>query len=137
MTALSTVRSRYHAIARRLGAEKRHVWFATTPTGFGDPHVEKHGDTFVYIVSERGHEIERRETQDADELLYWLVSDMTFGIATEYELANRREGVDSRRTWFAKHVELLNTARPEWGEAKRAEYDAVLRAHPYSDFPPG
>lgn len=133
MVALSTIKSRYYVIARRLGAPKRHVMFATQPTGFGDPHVEKLDDTYAYVVSERGHEIERRVTQDSDELLYWLVSDLTWSMASEYELSHRSENTDFRRLLFRKHLELLSLANPKWSEAKRNEYDLVLRAHPFSD----
>ena len=133
MVALSTIKSRYYAIARRLGAPKRHVMFSTHPTGFGDPHVEKLDDAYAYVVLERGHEIERRVTQDPDELLYWLVSDLTWSMASEYELSHRSGNADFRRLLFRKHLELLSRANPKWSEAKRIEYDSVLRAHPFSD----
>ncbi len=66
-------------------------------------------------------------------LNYWLVSELTFEMALDYELAHRRENVDSRRLLFEKHLELLARANPEWSLAKRTEYDAVLALHPFQD----
>jgi hypothetical protein len=107
--------------------------FATQPHYGGGSHVERVGDAYAYVVSERGTEFERRVTRDPDELLYWLVAELTFEMAMEYELAHRRENVDSRRLLFEKHLELLEQANPAWSAAKRSEYDAVLRLHPFED----
>jgi hypothetical protein len=133
MIAVSTIRSRYHRIARELGAPKRYVMFATQPRIDGGPYIERQGEDYAYVVWERGSELRRRVTRDPDEILYWLVSDLTWDMASEYELSNRREHVDSRRLLFEKHLELLALANPSWSAAKRLEYDAVLREHPFRD----
>ena len=133
LVALGTIKSRYYRIARQLGAPKRQVMFATQPEYGGGSYVERVGDAYAYVVSERGTEFERRITRDPDELLYWLVAELTFEMALEHELAHRREGVDSRRLLFEKHLELLGLAKPEWSATKRREYDDVLRVHPFQD----
>jgi hypothetical protein len=133
MIAVSTIKSRYYQIARRLGAPKRFVMFATQPRPDGGAYVERDGDGYAYVAWERGHEFERRVTPDPDEVLYWLVSDLTFDMASEYELSHRREDQDSRRLLFDKHLELLAVANPGWSERERLHYDRVLEEHPFTD----
>jgi hypothetical protein len=133
MKSMSAIKSRYHSIARQLGAPTAHVHFATTPQHDGSPHVERAGDGFRYLVTERGQELERRTTSDPDELLYWLVSDLTWAMASDYELAHRDTNRDFRRLLFTKHLELLAEVNSGWSQRKQVEYDRVLVEHPFCD----
>ena len=130
---LEAVRAKFDALVRPFEVHPGYKRFATAPTHDGGPHVEHRGQTYAYVVTERGTEYERRETRDPDELLYWLVSDTTWEAASQFELAHRVAGRDSRRLLFAKHVELLESIRAEWGSRKRQEYESVLKEHPYND----
>jgi hypothetical protein len=105
----------------------------TRPLVDGAPHVELIDGRYDYVVTERGRELQRRTAEDEDELLYWLMSDVTRGIAIQFESRNRIRNQDSRRRWFARDVELLGKLRPEWGDRKRAEYAQVLSTHPFRD----
>lgn len=107
--------------------------FATTAQHDGSPHIERNENTFFYVVTERGQEFERRTTSDPDELLYWLVSDLTWAMASEYELQHRFAEQDFRRLLFKKHLELLSRVSSQWSERKRVEYDKVLDEHPFCD----
>jgi hypothetical protein len=118
---------------RRFDVQPAYKRFASAPTDDGGSHVEHYGRTFAYVVTERGIECERRETNDPEELLYWLVSDAAREAARQYELRNRVPGRDSRRLLFTKHVEFLQSFRADWGSRKRAQYDAVLELRPYRD----
>ena len=131
--ALEVVRSKFCALVQPFDVHPGYKRFATTATHDGGPHVEHYGGIYAYVVTERGNEYERRETNDPDELLYWLVSDTTREAAQLFELANRVAGRDFRRLLFAKHVELLENIRAEWGSRKREEYDTILKKHPYND----
>jgi hypothetical protein len=99
----------------------------------GSPHVELVDGGYHYVVTERGSEYERRIAENEDELLYWLMSDVTTGIALEIELNNRIPGQDSRRQWFSKNIELLNRLSTEWAGQKEFEYEKVLTMHPFRD----
>jgi hypothetical protein len=99
----------------------------------GSPHVELVDGRYHYVVTERGSEYERRIAEDEDELLYWLMNDVTTGIALEIELNNRILGQDSRRQWFSKNVELLNRLSSVWAGRKESEYEKVLTMHPFSN----
>ena len=133
MKTISAIKSRYYSMAKQLQAPPAHIRFATTPQHDGSPHVERGGDLFCYVVTERGQELKRRRTADSDELLYWLLSDLTWAMAIDYELRHRVTKHDVRRLLFKKHLELLAQLNSEWSHRKKAEYDQVLATHPYWD----
>ena len=132
-SALESVRDRFLQLTAPLDAHPSCKAFDTTPTDNGKAHAEHRGGTFAYVVTERGRELERRETGDPDELLYWLVADVARDAAQRYELRHRRPGVDFRRLLFQKHVDLLAEICPAWAERTRLEYEEVLRRHPFVD----
>lgn len=133
MRSISTLKAAYYDIARRLNAPRRYVRFATTPQHDGSPHIESNGNEFAYVITERGEEYERRQTTNGDDILYWLVRDLTRDMASEYELSHRISTADSRRMFFKKHVELLGIINRDWQARKESEYEAVLEQHPFHD----
>ncbi len=130
---LESLRANFDALVQPFDVHAVYKRFATSATNDGGPHIEQRGHTFAYIITERGSEYERRETVDPVELLYWLVSDTTREAAQQYELQHRVSGKDFRRLLFTKHIELLGGIRADWATRKRAEYEAVLKNHPYDD----
>jgi hypothetical protein len=64
MRSVSTLKSVYYDIAKRLNAPRRHVRFATTPQHDGSPHIESNLDEFAYVITERGIEHAREITGD-------------------------------------------------------------------------
>ncbi len=133
---LGHLHERYRDLCERLGHAPAYSYqhqIQTRPLVDGAPHVEMNDGRYDYVVTERGRELERRTAEDEDELLYWLIGDVTKGVAIQ--LASRklfRHG-DSRRDWFAKDVELLGKLRAEWGDRRRAEYAQVLGKYPFRD----
>ncbi|MBF0410494.1 MAG: hypothetical protein HQM10_24325 [Candidatus Riflebacteria bacterium] len=127
---LRSASQRYHAIAHYLGAPAKCICFATTPQHDGSPHIEFISGEFHYIVTERGSEYERRKTSDPEELLFWLVSDLTWSMASEWEIKHRIDGEDFRKQLFNKDVELLSQVNADWGRRKKEKYESILR-----DFP--
>jgi hypothetical protein len=99
----------------------------------GSSHIELVDGKYHYVVTERGSEFQRKIAKNEDELLYWLMSDVTTSIALELELNNRILGQDSRRQWFAKNKELLSLLSTEWADRKQSEYVKVLAEHPFRD----
>ena len=131
--SLASVRNRFHKIANQLGAPNDYAVFRTKPRHDGSAHCEFDGEYFCYVLSERGETYDEKRTRDAEELLFWLVRDMTLQMAVDYELANRKPGVDGRRIWFPYHVELLRSIDKAWAKRQQAAYAATLRANPYND----
>ena len=130
---LDSVRSKFYDLVQPFDVDPVYKRFATAATDDGGPHVEHRDGIYAYVLTERGNEYERRETSDPDELLYWLVSGTTGAAAQQFELANRIAGRDPRRLLFARHVELLEHIRADWGSRKREEYERVLKERPYRD----
>ncbi len=133
--------SRLLDLKRSFGAHCRRLdtgdgyasWLKTTPAHDGSPHIELIGDTFQYVVTERGSEFERRQTEDADVVLYWLLSDVTSNMALKFELHNRRQGEDSRRQYFAEQERLLRILRADWADAFAERIRDILKTHPFDD----
>ena len=136
MTAsrLHELRKNFEALCDSLdaGGEYRS-WFKTSPAHDGSAHIELVGDTFDFIVTERGCEFERRQTKDAEVVLYWLMSDVTSDMALKYELRNRKPAEDFRRQYFAEQVRLLRLLRTDWADAFRERIRDILKAHPFND----
>lgn len=127
------LKAAYYDIARRLNAPRQYVRFATTPQHDGSAHIETTESGFAYVITERGGEHERRETLNDDDVLFWLVSDLTRQMASQYELTNRISTADSRRILFQRHMELLGIINRDWQTRKELEYKAVLEQYPYYD----
>jgi hypothetical protein len=107
--------------------------FRTSASHDGSPHVEKNGDEFHWIVTERGSEFQRRTTRSRNEVVYWLVSDEISSLSIEYEFKSRIEGQDFRRVMFGKRIELMNSISRDWGIRLENEIKDSLDDHPYND----
>jgi len=133
---LRDLQERYTRLCKLLGHAPAYSYqhqIQTRPLMDGAPHVELAGGSYEYVVTERGRELERRTARDQDELLYWLMSDVTAGVAMRLDAKRLFRTGDARRWWFARNVELLRGLSPEWGDRKQAEYEQVLSKHPYRD----
>ena len=95
--------------------------------------IERVGNSYHYVLSERGDEFERRVAEDSDRILYWLISDLTFSAATVYELHNRRADQDFRRQLFAEQLRLLGLLRPDWEDEMHEEMAEILNRAPFND----
>ena len=129
--SVNRLRSQYSALCAKLGVPGS---LRTAAQHDGSAHVEVTTDSYQYVVTERGTEFERRRTTDADELLFWLMCDVTFSLASEYELRHRVSGRDFRRLLFQRQIDLLGQLNADWSERKRREIERVLAAHPYDDI---
>ena len=123
----------YNEYCRRINPAFSESRIQTTRGDDGTSHLEIIDDTYHYIATERGLDLSRQITQDKDELLYWLVSELAWGLAIIYEFKNRIKGQSFRRLLFAKTIENLNKANPAWAERKQKEFDEILAIHPFDD----
>lgn len=130
LSDIRLIQSKVKNLGHKLG--RGDLTIGSTPRGDGSPYVEV-GDAYYYIVEERGVELKRLKTADLDELLYWIIKNLTVSLAWDYEKRHRRHGEDSRRQAFAKDLELLASLSPKWAERRESEYAEILRAHPYHD----
>ena len=130
-TSVEDIGRKFREIVADLNIHPCYKIFHTSPQHDGSPHIEKEGDQFCFVVTERGSELERIRTSDPDEILYMLLNGVTQVIATDYELKNRVEGTDGREVWFPYQEQLLHDLKPEWGTRKRREHQKILITHPF------
>jgi hypothetical protein len=136
MKSIDYIQDEVRRIGKELCGDSKPSYLfsvACSPTHSGAPHVEIVGDEYHFVVTERGSEFERRKTNDVDQLLYWFVSGDAGQLARDWELERRVDGQDSRRLWFAKEVELLQTINPKWAKRKEQHQQSVLNEHPFND----
>ena len=124
--------ARAERLAAKIGAPRDHL-----PHLRGDPeiqiNVEVDKGSYAWVLTERGKERERRITRNVDDVLYWLIYDVTFSMACEYELAHRIEGQDFRRVLFARQIALLDTLDRRWALRTVDSLNAILKRNPFMD----
>ena len=135
--SIEQIQLEFNEYLRRINPAFSESRIQTTRGDDGASHLEIIDNTYHYIATERGLELSRQITQDKDELLYWLVSELAWGMAITYEFKNRVKGQSSRRLLFAKTIENLNKANPAWAERKQKEFDEILAIHPFDDIAEG
>ena len=128
--AIEQLREKFKAICLCLDSPHPHH---TAAQDNGAAHVEVVAGIYSYVITERGTEVARRRSANPDEVLYWLTSDVAFGIASQFELAHRVKGQDTRRLLFSKQLELMARVDAQWGARKQLELQAILAKHPYVD----
>ena len=116
-----------------LNAPKDVLKIYPSPQPDGTPYIKINNNEYLYIVEERGMELERRRTANIDVLLYWIMSDVIFFLASQYELENRAKGFDSRRLIFKKEIELFKVLKKEWGNITETRINQILEETPYND----
>jgi Immunity protein 63 len=95
--------------------------------------VEVDNGTYAWVVIERGKERKRRVTRELDDVLYWLIYDVTFSMASDYEFTHRIEAQDFRRVLFTKQIELLERLHHRWAVRAADEINRILSRYPFSD----
>ncbi len=129
---LEPVQAEVERLARLISARIDQLPTYGTSEDNGRPHIESFASGYYYVVAERGTEHARTPLPDAEELLYWIFRDVSFSVASEYELKHRISGQDFRRVLFAKQLELLEELNPRWREREALRLDEILMQHPYS-----
>ena len=131
--ALEDIRQRVLELARLIDAPLDALPTYGVSRDMAYPHIEVHGPWMHYVVQERGVVWRREKTRDLDELLAFVFHDVTFYMASQFELAHRRPDEDSRRQLFAKELEYLGMLNPHWAEQQRARLNEILSRHPFTD----
>jgi len=135
--SIEQVQAEYNEYLHRINPTFSESLIQTTRGDDGTSHLEIIDNAYHYIATERGLELSRKTTTDKNELLYWLVSETAWGLASTYEFKNRIKGQSFRRLLFAKTIEYLKKANPVWAERKQKEFDQILAIHPYNDITEG
>ena len=133
--SLDDIKKKVEELAEQINAPKFLLPTFDHVIGDATPCIKIDRDGYMYyVISERGHEYERRKTDSIDELLYWIFAKVTFSVACAYELGHRIEDKDCRRIIFEKQEELLGLLNENWGEREQAEHQEILKSHPFDDL---
>ncbi|HTE26718.1 Imm63 family immunity protein [Flavitalea sp.] len=98
------------------------------------PHIViDEAGVYHFIVVERGQELEHRQTNALDELLYWVFAGITFSMACKYELRHRVRNQDFRKLLFQHQEQLLATLSQGWKEREAEEHKLILEKSPFDD----
>lgn len=132
---LTELELKINQFANKINAPKNLLPTFDFPRGDGTPNIEiDDSGLFHYVISKRGNEYDRKITNDLNNLLYWVFSNVTFSIATTFELNNRIEDQDFRRIMFDKQEKLLGILDQNWKELEKNEHQNILKQHPFDDL---
>lgn len=131
--SINEIQSMVDELGGRIGAPKRLLLIVHEPADDGTPYVKIGDNHFSYVSSERGYEIYNKSTNSLNELIYWIMDRVVRQMAVKYELDNRKEGLDTRRVYFSKYIQLLGEVNFEWAELATLSVDEILKSSPYSD----
>jgi hypothetical protein len=127
---LAQLREKAGELAQRIGIRLESL----PPFGESrDGNYVDYDGLYRWISRERGQEVDHRLTLDEDELMYWIFSGITSGMALKYEVQHRIPGQDFRRVWFDYQLELLEKLNPAWSARRRREQEEILARSPYLD----
>ena len=129
---LASLKRRALALAERIGASEGELPTFGYSLQDGRPHIEV-GETYDFVICERGREFGRVSTTDLDELLDWTFECATFARAVDFERQHRRPDEDSRRRWFALQEALLGELSEGWKARKVEDHRLTLERAPFSD----
>lgn len=133
MLTFKEIESHVFELAEKLNFKKLDL-LPTYGTNRNDarPHIEIDFIFYDFVVLERGKEVLRKSTTEADELFYWISKLMITELAIEYSTNNRNEEEDFRKLLFDKEVQLMELLNEEWAIRLNEEINEVLKRAPYN-----
>jgi hypothetical protein len=126
MNAIEELELQFERIVQDMDVHPDMKRLHRQPQHDGSAHIEAIAGEFHYVVTERGQELSRIKSANPDDILYWLIRDITSAIAQKHELDHRDQDLDGRVVWMPYHVQLLAAIQPEWAERQAAEYAKIL-----------
>ena len=93
---------------------------------FARPHIEIQEQEYHFVIIERGQELERRKTFEIKEILFWIFDGITFSMASDLEVKNRKEGEDFRIQLFSIQENLIHQISPEFCKILKTKHSKLL-----------
>lgn len=135
------IKKRYNEFLKRVKNEPYYdevmtssIYFMKSSTGAYEGLYVFEADGYYYLdYCERGRIDVLVRSQNSDDVLNRLSSNLLFKIAVDYELNNRKENQSIRRILFSKNIELHMKYTPKIADEQRVHYEEILATHPYDD----
>lgn len=138
MKSLAETKANVLCLAQQHGLAEKHLPTFGYSRGAGYPHVEVCGCLYHHVSMRQGQESARKTTPDYEDLLYWVFSDATYGMALMLERRNDAQGVqgrDSRLAAFQTQLDLLARISLPMAARKARELAQILTGAPCNDAP--
>ena len=130
---LVDLQHQYEVLCQRFDVEPHVKVFNKTRQDDGSPHIELHGKSFDYVITERGAELIRERGLSMDDVLFLLLKGVTGQVARKYEMSTRVGGMDGRSVWFPLQERLMAELRLEWGVRLKEEHRRILLRYPFEE----
>ena len=124
---MDLIKSEIKRLAKKINARKKTLPTFGSSEDFARPHIEKTGNIYHWVVVERGQEQERKSSEDIKEILFHVFEAVTFEMASDWELKNRKENEDFRIQLFKHQEELLKQIDEEFFLRIKKKHDKLLR----------
>ena len=121
------IKKRVEKLAKKIQAPESYIPTFDYSEQSGLPHIEIIGNTFYYVVCERGIEFSRKSTNDEKELLYWIFQSITFSMACDLERKNRKENEDFRIQLFQIQEDLITIIDREYALILKDKHEKLLK----------
>jgi len=123
---INKVENRVKYLAKLIGAPKHLLPTFGFSKQSGLPHIEIDGDIYHFVVCERGSELKRKTTSDLKELVFWIFDSVTFSMACDLELKNRRKDEDFRIQLFQIQERLISNIDADYALILKNKHDKLL-----------
>lgn len=127
MNYLDELENEVTKLAKDIEAPEYLIPTFTSSRQDGTPHIEVTGKEYHFVVCERGNEFSRQRTFDKKEILFWIFDSITFSMASNLELANRRENEDFRVQLFELQEQLIRQIDPKYAETLHKKHQRLLK----------
>jgi len=137
MLTLEEVKSKIYELGNIIGMTQDsalYPMFATTKNVSWDgAYICVEDSIYYYIEMDRGRVVRSFESRKLEDILFYLFYDITFDLAIEYEIKQRKQGEDFRRILFAKQLELLLKINKVYYTKGKQKIDDILKTAPFRD----
>ncbi|SDD95042.1 Immunity protein 63 [Mucilaginibacter pineti] len=131
--SLSEVEALVSQLAQKIDAPEEYLPTYGDSKDGGHPYIEIESGVLFYLAKERGQQTLYYIALDLDDLLYHIFKDVTFMIATKYELKNRVRGQSFRRILFIEQERLIGVLDEKWQARLQKKHEQILVDHPFND----
>ncbi len=133
MDRLQKLAARVAELAARIGAPADSLPTFGVRADGDRAQVEWLGGAYHHVFFDRGIEVHRQSTPDAEQMLVWIFHVVTRQMATAHELAHRQPGRDWRRLADPYQIDAMSRLGATFDEHARRSVERSLRRAPYDD----
>ena len=121
-----------HILGVDIDSDPYFAFELTRIVEFGGAYIDIEGSKYSYIVMERGKVIRRYDSENLDDILFYLFNSITQTLVTKYCASYRRENpkIDTRIIWYPKQLELLEKVNSSFVEMRHEKMREVLEESP-------